>query len=176
MHPKNFGCCSRSSAAEMEWRGTSSIVGAFGWKTASSCHCCWYFFSMAIRVSRFSVCGGLESICEERRMFTAYTLQLFSLGEGQSLHGLGNGSRSHGRVLFAVARTASRKRQEWRHCIIFVNKGIQCEVRISYKSYLYFRFHLGNFESLGRSEGRARRGENRGASCSTGRVGQCTAS
>jgi hypothetical protein len=31
------------------------VVGASGWKTPSFCHCAWYFFSIAIRASLFSV-------------------------------------------------------------------------------------------------------------------------
>src|SRR6202035_801431 len=54
--PKNFGCCLRNSAGVTEWRGTSAVVGALGWKTPSSCHFFWYFFSIVMRVSRFSVC------------------------------------------------------------------------------------------------------------------------
>ncbi len=53
--PKNLGTFSRSAAAEIDPKGTSVVDGALDWKTPSSCHFFWYFFSMAIRVSRFSV-------------------------------------------------------------------------------------------------------------------------
>ena len=46
----------------MLWRGISEVEGAFGWKTPSSCHFAWYFFSIAIRVSRFSVCKASLSV------------------------------------------------------------------------------------------------------------------
>jgi hypothetical protein len=58
--PKNLGCCFRTSAAEMLCRGISVVVGALDWKTPSSCHFDWYFFSIAMRVSLFSVCGLLS--------------------------------------------------------------------------------------------------------------------
>jgi hypothetical protein len=66
--PKNFGCCFRNSAGVTEWRGTSAVVGALGWKTPSSCHFFWYFFSIAIRVFLFSVyIVGLLRMCVEER-------------------------------------------------------------------------------------------------------------
>jgi hypothetical protein len=55
MVPKNLGCCARSSAGDMEWKGTSAVVGALLSKTLVSAHTFWYFFSMAMRLSRFSV-------------------------------------------------------------------------------------------------------------------------
>jgi hypothetical protein len=60
--PKNLGYLARTSAAEMLWRGISEVEGALDWKTQSSCHFFWYFFSIAIRVSRFSVYG--EYTCQ----------------------------------------------------------------------------------------------------------------
>ena len=33
--PKNLGCCARSSAGDIEWRGTSVVEGALGSKTPS---------------------------------------------------------------------------------------------------------------------------------------------
>ena len=53
--PKNFGCCERSSAAETDPRAESDAEGAFGWKILDSAHIAWYFFSISIRESRFSV-------------------------------------------------------------------------------------------------------------------------
>lgn len=78
MVPKNLGYFSRSSAAEMECRGISSVEGASGWKILSSSriypsavgiclkfvmivcfipasHFSCIFFSQATRASLFSV-------------------------------------------------------------------------------------------------------------------------
>jgi hypothetical protein len=83
MVPKNLGCCARSSAAETEWRGTSEVEGALGWKTPSSCHCFWYFFSHFVRASRFSVCGVQISVevAERGVLWGIYAFQLFGLGD-----------------------------------------------------------------------------------------------
>jgi hypothetical protein len=53
--PKYFGCFFLSSAGEMDVVGISAVVGAAALKTPESCHLFWYFFSIAMRVSRFSV-------------------------------------------------------------------------------------------------------------------------
>lgn len=55
MVPKNFGYFSRSSADDRVLGGTSDRDGASTSNTFFSFHCAWYFFSMAIRVSLFSV-------------------------------------------------------------------------------------------------------------------------
>jgi hypothetical protein len=44
----------------MEPTGTSVVEGASTSKTLSAFHFAWYFFSMAIRVSLFSVYGERE--------------------------------------------------------------------------------------------------------------------
>jgi hypothetical protein len=95
MVPKNLGCFSRSSAGEMEWKGTSAVVGAFVSKTPSSCHFFWYFFSTAIRESRFSVWRESQQMQLERKPSQTYSFQLLGLGEGQGLHGLWHRSRRH---------------------------------------------------------------------------------
>ena len=55
--PKYLGCSLRSSAAGFLPVGISEMEGALDSKRRASCHFAWYFFSIAIRVSRFSVCG-----------------------------------------------------------------------------------------------------------------------
>ena len=54
--PWKVGYFFRSSEADMDPVGTSDVVGALAWKTPDSCHLAWYFFSIEINISRFSVC------------------------------------------------------------------------------------------------------------------------
>ncbi len=91
MVPKNLGCWARSSAAETEWRGTSEVEGALGWKTPSFCHCSWYIFSHFVRLSRFSVCGARMSVkvVEEGSLWGIYAFQLLGLGDFGRFQGLG---------------------------------------------------------------------------------------
>ena len=53
---KCLGCFFRSSAGSIEPVGISEVVGALESKTLLSRHFFWYFFSIPIKVSLFSVC------------------------------------------------------------------------------------------------------------------------
>src|ERR1051325_2318477 len=85
----------------MEWSGISEVEGASTSKTRSFCHFCWYFFSMAIRESRFSVCGMCEHgwpslLAYFKAKAMTYSLQLLRFGDGKALQGLGRcGCGSH---------------------------------------------------------------------------------
>jgi hypothetical protein len=106
MQPKNLGCFSRTLAAEMEWRGISVVVGALGSKTPSSFHFCWYFFSIAMSVSRLSVCSGnVVSKAQVDRWRGTDAFQFLSFGNGDGLQCLCGGvNGGHGGSLSTVSR------------------------------------------------------------------------
>ena len=93
-------------------RGISVVVGALDWKTPSSCHFDWYFFSIAMRVSLFSVCGLLSVKSEGMLgMRGTYAFQFFSFGDGgllQCLSGCFNCCHNCGIVFEKVLQLFSK--------------------------------------------------------------------
>ena len=73
---KYFGCFFRKSAAGIEPAGISEIVGALESKTLLSCHFFWYLFSIAIRVSLFSVCSAARLVGTLNAEQISYILHL----------------------------------------------------------------------------------------------------
>ena len=71
---KYFGCFFLISAAGIELKGISVVLGASDSKTRFFFHCAWYFFSIAIRVSLFLVCFWSVSIQQRTRIGPTFSI------------------------------------------------------------------------------------------------------